>query len=44
MISHRYRHATGEHKVVITNRRDARLFRDRIGFRRQTAQAHGDPR
>ena len=26
------RHATGEFKVVISNRRDARLFADRVGF------------
>ena len=32
VVSRRYRHATGEHKVVVTNKRDARLFRDRIGF------------
>lgn len=32
IIARRYLHATGEHKVVITNRRDARLFRDRVGF------------
>ncbi|MGH3993737.1 MAG: LAGLIDADG family homing endonuclease, partial [Pseudonocardiaceae bacterium] len=32
VISKRYRHATGEHKVVITNRRDAYLFATRIGF------------
>ena len=32
VISRRYLHATGEHKVVITNRRDARLFAERVGF------------
>ncbi|HEY3258757.1 MAG TPA: DNA gyrase subunit A, partial [Pseudonocardiaceae bacterium] len=32
VVSRRYRHATGEHKVVITNRRDAVLFATRIGF------------
>jgi DNA gyrase subunit A len=32
IISRRYLHATGERKVVITNRRDARLFATRIGF------------
>ena len=32
IVSRRYRHATGEHKVVITNRRDARLFATRVGF------------
>ncbi|MDQ3600167.1 MAG: DNA gyrase subunit A, partial [Actinomycetota bacterium] len=32
IISRRYRHATGEHKVVITNRRDALLFASRVGF------------
>ena len=32
VVSRRYRHATGELKVVVTNRRDARLFAERIGF------------
>jgi DNA gyrase subunit A len=32
VVSRRYRHATGEHKVVVTNRRDARLFATRVGF------------
>ncbi|MDQ3152935.1 MAG: DNA gyrase subunit A, partial [Actinomycetota bacterium] len=32
IISRRYRHATGEHKVVITNRREAFLFATRVGF------------
>ena len=32
VVSRRYRHATGEHKVVLTNRHDARLFATRIGF------------
>jgi DNA gyrase subunit A len=32
VVSRRYRHATGEHKVVITNRRDAWLFASRVGF------------
>ncbi len=32
IVSRRYRHATGEHKVVLTNRRDARLFAERVGF------------
>ena len=32
VISKRYWHATGEHKVVITNRRDAWMFATRIGF------------
>jgi DNA gyrase subunit A len=32
IISRRYLHSTGEHKVVITNRRDARLFATQIGF------------
>ncbi|MDQ3885427.1 MAG: DNA gyrase subunit A [Actinomycetota bacterium] len=32
VVSRRYRHAIGEHKVVITNRRDALLFATRIGF------------
>jgi DNA gyrase subunit A len=32
VVSRRYRHATGEHKVVLTNRRDARLFATRVGF------------
>ncbi|MDN5858460.1 MAG: intein-containing DNA gyrase subunit A [Pseudonocardia sp.] len=32
IVSRRSLHATGEHKVVITNRRDARLFAQRVGF------------
>jgi DNA gyrase subunit A len=32
VVSERYLHATGEHKVVVTNRRDARLFASRVGF------------
>ncbi len=32
VISRRYRHATGEHKVVITNRAQAELFAQQIGF------------
>ena len=32
VVSRRYRHATGEHKIVMTNRRDARLFATRVGF------------
>ena len=32
VVSRRNRHATGEFKVVVTNRRDARLFSTRIGF------------
>ena len=32
VISRRYRHATGEYKVVITNRAQAELFAARIGF------------
>ncbi|EME64441.1 intein-containing DNA gyrase subunit A [Rhodococcus sp. GXMU-t2271] len=32
VVSRRYRHATGEYKVAVTNRRDARLFAERIGF------------
>jgi DNA gyrase subunit A len=32
VIARRYRHATGEHKVVMTNRRDARLFAMSVGF------------
>ncbi|TSD99248.1 DNA gyrase subunit A [Skermania sp. ID1734] len=32
IIAKRYRHATGEVKVAITNRRDAVLFLDRVGF------------
>ncbi len=32
VVSRRYRHATGEHKVVITNRAQAELFAARIGF------------
>ncbi|OBJ68158.1 intein-containing DNA gyrase subunit A [Mycobacterium sp. 1274756.6] len=32
VISKRYRHATGEHKVVITNRGQAELFASQVGF------------
>ncbi|KWX23504.1 Mle gyrA intein [Mycolicibacterium wolinskyi] len=32
VISRRYRHATGEHKVVITNRAQAELFVSQVGF------------
>jgi DNA gyrase subunit A len=32
VVSRRYRNATGEHEVVVTNRRDARLFATRVGF------------
>ncbi|MCA2318141.1 intein-containing DNA gyrase subunit A [Mycobacterium intracellulare] len=32
VVSHRYRHAVGEHKVVITNRAQAELFAAQIGF------------
>ncbi|MEJ2886825.1 intein-containing DNA gyrase subunit A [Actinomycetospora aeridis] len=32
IVSKRYFHAVGEWKVVLTNRRDARLFATRIGF------------
>ncbi|MCA1673462.1 MAG: DNA gyrase subunit A, partial [Actinobacteria bacterium] len=32
IVSRRYCHATGERKVVITNRRDAHLFATRVGF------------
>ncbi len=32
VISHRYTHATGEHKVVLTNRRQAEVFAERVGF------------
>ena len=32
VVSRRYLHASGEHKVVLTNRRDARLFATRVGF------------
>jgi DNA gyrase subunit A len=32
VVSRRYRHATGEFKVVLTNRRDARIFATRVGF------------
>ncbi|CAN5808534.1 intein-containing DNA gyrase subunit A [soil metagenome] len=32
VVSRRYRHATGEHKVVLTNRTHAALFAERIGF------------
>jgi DNA gyrase subunit A len=32
IVSRRYRHATGEHKVVITNRAQAELFAEQVGF------------
>jgi DNA gyrase subunit A len=32
VISRRYRHAVGEHKVVLTNRAQAELFAGQIGF------------
>ncbi|HEY5856236.1 MAG TPA: intein-containing DNA gyrase subunit A [Aldersonia sp.] len=32
VLSRRYLHATGEHKVVVTNRREAALFAQRVGF------------
>ncbi|KZS67562.1 intein-containing DNA gyrase subunit A [Mycobacterium ostraviense] len=32
VVSRRYRHAVGEHKVVITNRAPAELFASQIGF------------
>ena len=32
VLSRRYLHAMGEHKVVVTNRREAALFAERIGF------------
>jgi DNA gyrase subunit A len=32
VISRRYLHATGEHKVVITNRAHAELFANQVGF------------
>jgi DNA gyrase subunit A len=32
VVSRRYRHAVGEHKVVITNRAQAELFAARVGF------------
>ncbi|EUA29426.1 DNA gyrase, A subunit [Mycobacterium intracellulare 1956] len=32
VVSRRYRHAVGEHKVVITNRAQAELFAAQIGF------------
>lgn len=32
VVSKRYQHATGEHKVVITNRGQAELFASQIGF------------
>jgi DNA gyrase subunit A len=32
VISKRYRHATGEHKVVMTNRGQAELFAGQVGF------------
>ena len=32
VVSSRYRHATGEHKVVLTNRGQAELFAQQIGF------------
>ncbi|MCV7278866.1 intein-containing DNA gyrase subunit A [Mycolicibacterium flavescens] len=32
VVSRRYRHATGEHKVVLTNRAQAELFVSQVGF------------
>ncbi len=32
VVSRRYRHAVGEHKVVITNRAQAEMFAARVGF------------
>ncbi|GGF91252.1 DNA gyrase subunit A [Rhodococcoides trifolii] len=32
VVSKRYLHATGEHKVVVSSRREARFFATRIGF------------
>jgi DNA gyrase subunit A len=32
IVSRRYRHAVGEHKVVITNRAQAELFAEQVGF------------
>ncbi len=32
VISRRYRHATGEYKVVLTSRREAEIFAGQIGF------------
>ena len=32
IVSRRYRHATGEHKVVLTSRAQAELFAARVGF------------
>jgi DNA gyrase subunit A len=32
VVSRRYRHAVGEHKVVITNRAQAELFAEQVGF------------
>ena len=32
VVSRRYRHAVGEHKVVITNRAQAQLFSAQVGF------------
>jgi DNA gyrase subunit A len=32
VISRRYLHATGEHKVVVTNRAHAELFAEQVGF------------
>ncbi|HZG89168.1 MAG TPA: intein-containing DNA gyrase subunit A [Pseudonocardia sp.] len=32
VVSRRSLHATGEHEVVVTDRRDARLFATRVGF------------
>ena len=41
VVSRRYLHATGEHKVVITNRAQAELFSEQVGFggRKQTKLA-----
>ena len=41
VVSRRYLHATGEHKVVISNRAQAELFSEQVGFggRKQTKLA-----
>ena len=45
VISRLCRYEHGEIKVVITNRRDARLFADRVGFMGdEAAQAAGGAR
>ena len=44
VVSRRYRHAIGEHKVVITNRAQAEIVRQPNRLRRRQArQAGGDP-